>query len=91
MVFERGACGDLTGWPPVLCLLRYLIVLSTIYRVRMCLSLGHSPSDVNMSMKEFQYQRACRWYVSKLVAAVVGNKRVRGYSKHRADAEDVPQ
>ena len=51
-VFERGACGGLTGWSPVLCLLGYLIVLSTIYRVGMYLGLGHAASDLNMSMKD---------------------------------------
>ena len=87
-VFERGACGDLTGWPPILGLLRYLIVLSTIYRVRMCLGLGHSASDVNMSMKNFSMSVLVAGMVKVVLMRLLAT---RGRSKRRADAEDVPQ
>ena len=56
----------------------------------MCLGLGHSASDVNMSMKSLDISVLVAGMIkrSNLAVAIVGNKRVRGYSKRRADAED---
>ena len=47
--FGRHEGRELTSWPPALGLLRYLIVISTIYRICMGLSLRHCPTSVHMS------------------------------------------
>ena len=49
---------ELTSWPPALCLLLYLVGISTIYRFRMGLSLRHYAIDMCLSgLKE---NTACR-------------------------------
>lgn len=49
LVSGRYNGGELTSWPPAFRLLMYLIVVLTIYRIRMGLSLRHCEIDVHMS------------------------------------------
>ena len=63
MVVERSSesvkMGELTSWPPALCLLLDLVVISTIYGFSMGLRLRHYAIDVCMS--GWEGKSACRW------------------------------
>ena len=82
--------GELTGWPPALCLLLYLIVVTTIYRIRMCLGLGHGRFTVHMSA--FRRVWICRSMVSLRVEVDCCARLLMLATKfkRRADAKDVP-
>ena len=73
--------GELTSWPPALCLLLNLVVISTIYGFRMSLRLRHYAIGVCMS--GFGKKKTCLSLLS-LSLRVAGKRGER-----RADAKDA--